>query len=214
MITAHEDCGDLISKYLATVRAGLKGLDEDQQRDILAEIRSHLAERIEQLKQRGSTRPAEDALAAMGSPDQISTQFMDVALVHASSHSSFPWVLLRAASRLAFTGLRGTLVFVAGLIGYLAAIGFTAATFAKLIVPARVGFWMGPNTGVIWGYPATTTGARELAGHSFAYISIALAFLFASGTTLLLKRLLRSWRSGTDAALPGPALTPNSAEPG
>jgi hypothetical protein len=202
MITAHNDSDVLIGKYLATVGAGLKGLDEDQQRDILAEIRSHLAERIEQLKQLGSTRPAEDALAAMGSPDQISTQFMEVALVHASSHSSFPWVLLRAASRLAVTGLRGTLVFVAGLIGYLAALGFTAATFAKLFLPARVGFWVGPHTSVIWGYPATTTGARELAGGSFAYISIALAFLFASGTTLLLKRLLRSWRSTTETSFP------------
>jgi hypothetical protein len=31
-----------------------------------------------------------------------------------------------------------------------------------------------------------------LAGQSFIYISIALAFLFASGTTLLLRQLLRS----------------------
>jgi uncharacterized membrane protein len=192
MITGREDSGDLIGNYLARVKAGLKRIDQGQQQEILAEIHSHLTDRIEQFKQQGSIRPTEDALAAMGDPDEISVQFAEEDVVRAASRSHFPWVLLRAASRLVFTGLRGALVFTAGLIGYLAGIGFTAAAVAKVIVPARVGFWVGPQTGVIWGYPANTSGAHELAGQSFIYISIALAFLFASGTTLLLRQLLRS----------------------
>jgi uncharacterized membrane protein len=212
MTTAHEGSDDMIGKYLATVRAGLKRLDEGQQGEILAEIRSHLTDRIEQLKQQGSARPTEDALAAMGDPDEISKQFSDAAVVRTSSRSNLPWVLLRAASRLAFTGLRGALVFTAGLIGYGTAISFMAAAVAKQIVPARIGFWVGPHTGVIWGYPGNTLGAHELAGHSFAYISIALAFLCASGTTLLLKQLLRSWRSARETLPPGPGLTAHSAE--
>lgn len=195
MITARVESGDLISNYLARVKAGLKSIDEDQQQEILAEIHSHLIDRIEQFKRRGSIRPTEDALAAMGDPDEISVQFVKEAVVRAASRSHFPWVLLRAASRLVFTGLRGTLVFAAGLIGYVAAIGFMAAAVAKVIIPARVGFWVGPHTGVIWGYPANTSGAHELAGQSFIYISIALAFVFTSGTTLLLRQLLLSSRS-------------------
>jgi uncharacterized membrane protein len=204
MTTVHEDCRDLIDKYLATVRTGLKGLGEGQQAEILAEIRSHLTDRIEQLRQQGSTCPTEDALAAMGDPDEISRQFSETAVVRASSLSNFPWVLLRAASRLALTGLRGARVFAAGLIGYGTAISFMAAAVAKLILPAKVGFWVGPHTGVNWGYPANTSGAHELAGQSFVYISIALAFTFASGTTLLLKRMLRSWRSTRKSFAGGP----------
>jgi uncharacterized membrane protein len=196
MIATHDDCSELIGKYLATVKAGMKGLDENQRREILAEIRSHLTDRIDQLRQQGSTRPTEDALRAMGDANEIAAQFSEAAVVRASAHSNSPWTLLLAASRLASKGLRGALVFTAGLIGYITAIAFTTAAVAKLILPARVGFWVGPFAGVVWGYPADTSGAHELAGQSFAYISIALAFLFASGTTLLLKKVLRSWRSG------------------
>lgn len=213
MTTAHENCGELIDKYLATVGAGLKRLGKDKQGEILAEIRSHLTDRVVQLKQHGSTRPTEDALAAMGDPDEISAQFIEAAVVRSSSHSNFPWVLLRAASRLAFRGLRGALVFAAGLIGYVSAISFMAAAVAKLIAPAKVGFWVGPHTGVVWGYPGNTSGAVELSGHWFAYISIILAFLFASGTTLLLKRMLRAWKSAKKALPPGSRLSPNRAEP-
>jgi uncharacterized membrane protein len=201
MITANDDRSDSIGKYLARVRAGLKGLDEGQQREILAEIHSHLTDRVEQLKQQGSSHAPEDALAAMGNPDEISRQFSEAAVVRASSRSNLPWVLLRAASRLALTGLRGTLVFIAGVIGFGVSIAFMAAAVAKLTAPARVGFWVGPRTGVIWGYPGNSFGAHELAGQSFTYISITLAFLCASGTTLLLKQLLRSWRSHEDLSL-------------
>jgi len=205
MITAREDFGDLISNYLARVKAGLKGIDDGQQQEILAEIRSHLTDRIEQLKQQGSGSPTEDALTAMGDPEELSLQFISAAVVRAA-RSNFPWVLLRAASRLVFTGLRGTLVFLAGLFGYLTAIAFVGVAVAKLIVPARVGFWVGPHT-LVWGYPAHTPGIHEVAGHSFAYISIILAFLFASGTTLLLKQLLRSPRAGKKALPRGSGLS-------
>lgn len=197
MITTHDDCNELIGEYLATVKAGIKGLDENQRQEILAEIRSHLTDRINQMRQQGSPRPTEDALRAMGDANDISAQFSEAVVVRASAHSNSPWVLLRAASRLALTGLRGALVFTAGLIGYAAAIGFMVAAAAKLILPAEVGFWVGPHTGVVWGYPPDTSGAHELAGQSFVYISIAMAFLVASGTTLLLKKMLRSWRSAT-----------------
>jgi uncharacterized membrane protein len=191
MFASGKDSVSLISNYLARIKAGLKGIDKAQQREILAEIRSHLTDRVEQLEMQGSLRSAEDAIEALGDPDELSVEFMRAAAVRAS-YSHFPWVLLRGALRLVFTGLRGTLVFAAGLAGYGAAICFTAAGVAKLMFPARVGFWVGPHGGVIWGYQANASAAHELAGQSFLYISIVLAFLFATGTTLSLKKLLRS----------------------
>jgi uncharacterized membrane protein len=211
MTADDNDHRDLISNYVARVRAGLKGLDEHRQEEIAAEIRSHLTDRIEQLKHEGSLRAAEVAVTAMGEPEEISMLFMETAMVRSSANSNFPWVLLRGAAHLVFTGVRGALLFLAGLVGYGIAICFVAAAGAKLVLPNKVGFWAGPNTGVIWGYPGNTLRAHELAGNWFAYISIALAFLLASGTTLLLKQCLRTWRS--DRALrPGPELSPTSVE--
>ncbi len=194
MTTARKDLGNTLSPYLATVKVGLKGMDEGQQQEILAEIQSHLTDRIEQMTLQGSISPLEEALAAMGDPHQLSEEFVSEQSAVQASRSYFPWVLLRAASHLVLTGVRGAFVFVAGLIGFAATFAFMLAAIAKLIIPARIGFWVGPNTSVVWGYPGTTVGAHELAGPAFAYISIILAFLFGSGTTLLLKHMLRfSW---------------------
>ena len=208
MTSVREDSGNLIENYLARVEAGLKGGDEGQRQEILAEIRSHLMDRIEELRLQGAENPTEVALAAMGDPDALSMQFIAEGVAR-DSRSRFPWVLLRAAARVATTGMRGTLVLLLGVVGYAAAFALIAAAVAKVIDPAGVGFWVGPHTGVIWGYPADTLGAHELAGRSFGYISIILGFFFLSGTTVLLQRLLQSWKSAKKILLPGPRLGPN-----
>jgi len=56
--------------------------------------------------------------------------------------------------------------------------------------PHVFGFWVGPH-GVAWGALANTEGEHELAGRSFIYVSMFLAFGFGCGTTLLLRWLLR-----------------------
>ena len=102
----------------------------------------------------------------MGDPNELAVQFMRTAAVRAS-YSHFPWVLLGGALRLVFTGFRGMLVFAAGLARYGAAVCFIAAGVGKLLFPARVGFWVGPHAGLIWGYQANTSAAHESAGQSF-----------------------------------------------
>ena len=152
MTSVREDSGNLIENYLARVEAGLKGGDEGQRQEILAEIRSHLMDRIEELRLQGAENPTEVALAAMGDPDALSMQFIAEGVAR-DSRSRFPWVLLRAAARVATTGMRGTLVLLLGVVGYAAAFALIAAAVAKVLDPAGVGFWVGPHTGVIWGYP-------------------------------------------------------------
>jgi hypothetical protein len=208
MTSVREDSGNWISNYLTRVEAGLKGGDEGQRQEILAEIRSHLTDRIEELKLQGAENPTEVALAAMGDPDALSMQFIAEGVAR-DSRSRFPWVLLRAAARVATTGMRGTLVLLLGVVGYAAAFALIAAAVAKVLDPAGVGFWVGPHTGVIWGYPSDTADAHELAGRSFGYISIILGFFFLSGTTVLLQRLLQSWKSAKRTLHSTPSLGPN-----
>jgi len=212
MTSVREDSGNLIGNYLARVEAGLKGGDEVERQDILAEIRSHLTDRIEELRLQGAENPTRVALAAIGDPDALSMQFIAEGVAR-DSLSRFPWVLLRAAARIAATGLRGTLVFLLGVVGYAAAFALIAAAVAKILDPAGVGFWVGPHTGVIWGYPANTVGAHELAGRSFGYVSFILGFFFLSGTTVLLQRLLQSWKSAKKIPPSSPRLGPNRAYP-
>jgi hypothetical protein len=192
--------GDPVSAYIRRVSTGLKGMDESQRQEILAEIRSHLEERVQQFASEGSPRPAEAAVEAMGDADNLANQFLGAVQQKRASRSFAPWVLLRAAGRVALTGIKGFLAFLVGVVGYASALGFTLAAVMKPIMPSKVGFWVGPNV-FIWGMPYPGSGAHELAGQYFIPLSVVFAFLFGSGTTLLLRWMIRgSTRSTLDRA--------------
>jgi hypothetical protein len=184
---------DPISEYLKRVSTGLKGLGEVQRQEIVAEIRSHLADRVQQFISQGFPRPVEAALAAMGDADALARQFIQEVHQQKSSRSLAPWTLLRAAARVALTGVHGTAVFMVGLFGYGVGFAFTLAALLKLILPSKAGLWIGPHI-FVWGVPGNTVGAHELAGQYFIPVSLVFAFLFASVTTLALRWLMRTTR--------------------
>ena len=184
-----ETLGDTIEAYLGRVSAGLKGISELQRQEIMAEIRSHLAERVQQFAEEGSLQPENAATAAMGDPDELARQFARTVNEQRASRSFAPWVLLRVAAGIAFTGAKGLLTFLLGLVGYGTALAFTAAAVLKVIMPSKVGFWIGPHV-LVWGVAPMSNG-HELAGQYFIPVSVALAFWFASGTTLVLRWLTR-----------------------
>jgi hypothetical protein len=76
-----------------------------------------------------------------------------------------------------------------GVIGYGFALAGLVAAVLKLFIP-EMGLWIG-SWGVVWGVPADAANSRELLGRHFIDASIALSFVFASTTTLLLRRLTK-----------------------
>jgi len=190
MIAATVNSANPIGKYLTRVQSGLKQFDAATQQEILAEIQGHVSERIEELQKQGSSTPVDDALMALGDPDALARQFSAVSVQQNASRSFLPWVLLRAAARMAIVGTRGFVAFFVGMVGYVTAVAFFIAAFGKLLMPNKFGFWVGPH-GVAWGSLANTNGERELAGASFIYSSLIAAFLIGSATTLLLRWLVR-----------------------
>lgn len=133
--TAFED-------YMNRVWEGLSGMGTSDRQDTIAEIRSHLNERIEQLRLQGSPRSVEEALAALGDPTELAHHMVSASLQRDESRSYLPWVLLRAARRIAFTGAKGLLVFVIAVVGYGAALAFLAVALLKSLVP-ELGLWVG-----------------------------------------------------------------------
>ena len=181
--TAFED-------YMNRVWEGLSGMETSERQDTIAEIRSHLNERIEQLRLQGSLHSVEEALAALGDPTELAHHMVSASLQRDESRSYLPWVLLRAARRIASTGAKGLLVFVIAVVGYSAALAFLAAGLLKPLVP-ELGFWVGSG-GIIWGMKSPGATGHELLGEYFVYASIALSFVCGSVCTLVLQRLLRS----------------------
>ena len=97
---------EAIGAYLNRVAAGLKGMSESQREEILVEIRSHLAERVQQFGGQGVAQPEHAAIAAMGDADELARQFARTVSEQKAIRSFAPWVLLRAAGSIAFTGVK------------------------------------------------------------------------------------------------------------
>jgi len=168
------------------------GVNAAERSEILAELKSHLIDRIAEFQAQGSRDPLGEALVALGNPIEIVSEFAATANLHAASRSFFPARLLTAAWSMARKFGYGLRLFIFGLVGYTLSLGGLIAAVMKVIFPNRTGFWVG-DFGFVWGIPPNTAFAHELAGKWFIPISAWLAIFFAVGTTLLLRHQLRSF---------------------
>jgi hypothetical protein len=175
--------------YLRQVEVQLEKnrIDAAARREIISELKSHLIDRIADFQAAGSPDPLGQALVALGNPTEIATEFAATATLRRASRSFFPTVLLLAAWSLGRTFGHSLRLFAIGLVGYAVSIGGLVAMVAKLIVPEKVGFWIGDH-GLVWGIPPEGAVARELAGNWFIPLSAWLAIVAAVGTTLLLRK--------------------------
>ena len=183
-----------MDEYLQRMEEQLRteGVNTAERSEMLAELKSHLIDRIAEFQAEGSPDPVGQALAALGNPIEIASEFAATVNLRAASRSFFPARLLSAAWSMTRKFGYGLRLFVFGLIGYALSLGASAAAVMKVILPKQVGFWVG-DFGVIWGMPPDTAFGHELAGKWFIPISAWLAILFAVGTTLLLRRQVRSF---------------------
>lgn len=179
-----------IQEYLKKIAAGLKGIDDAQKHEILAEITSHLSERIAELRAHGEPHPTEQAISSLGDPAELASQFVAEARTSRGIHSYAPWTLLRRAARAARSGTRGFLIFLIALFGYGFAVAGLIAAAMKPFVPG-MGLWVW-RFGMVWGVPPDWAAKHELLGPYFIPASILLSFVFGSSTTLLLRRLTKN----------------------
>jgi len=179
-----------IEEYLKKISAGLKGIDDAQKHEILAEITSHLSERIAELRAHGEPHPTEQAISSLGDPAELASQFVTEARTAHGIHSYAPWRSLRRAARAARSGTSGFFIFLIALFGYGFGVAGLIAAAMKLFVPG-MGLWVW-RFGMVWGVPPGGAAKHELLGPNFIPASILLSFVFASGTTLLLRRVTKN----------------------
>jgi len=178
----------LIRQYLVKVSAGLKQIGELQKKEILAEIDSHLRERIEELRAGGDPHPVERAISGLGEAAALASEFVVEAQTKSGIHGYAPWTLLRKAARLARTGTKGLFIFLIGLFGYGFTIAGLVAAVLKPFIP-QMGLWVG-SWGFVWGVKPDGAPGHELLGRYFIQASVALSFVFGSTTTLVLRRVI------------------------
>lgn len=127
-----------LDTYLAQVGRLLHGLPDAEARETIAELRSHLLDKLN-----GDLTPArvEAAIAVLGSPREVARLNVTERVVgHVESDRS-PVSVLRAVGRLASLSLYGFFAFLVSLVGYALAAGFLITAAAKPFLPKRAGLW-------------------------------------------------------------------------
>jgi uncharacterized membrane protein len=176
------DPAQKIEQYLKQVRSGLRHLPEPQVADILQELRSHILERA-QSSGTLSDAATDAALQALGKPQEVAALYVAENVMARAESSRTPWMVLRGVFHWATLSLKGFLVLLICLIGYLFGAAFFIAALAKPFNPHAVGLWLiGPNSfQLALGMTDSARHGRELLG----WFLVPLGFSLGGGTILL-----------------------------
>jgi hypothetical protein len=166
--------------YLRRLALALRPLPEAERRSVVAEIESHINERV------ASGTALEAALAGLGWPELLARSYLeDYEMARALSRSS-PGLLLATMLGRATSSVMALAAGFAGLTLYALALAFLALAILKPVAPAYVGLWTGPRLFALGAF-ASAPGRDEMLG----YALIPLALAAALGCYLLAQIVMR-----------------------
>lgn len=158
-----------IEAYLMDVRRRLRGLGEEQTREIVAELRSHIVERAggnEAVKPDG----VDAALGALGSAEDLASQYVTDALLARVEVSRSPFRLVGTLFGWASVSIAGFFVTIMSIVGYVLGVVFILVALLKPLHPADAGLWaFHDSTGdlelsVRMGFGTPPSNGHELLG--------------------------------------------------
>ena len=172
--------GDPLDRYLHRLEHALASLPPEERRDIVAETRSHVLDRM-------AARPGarlQDVLAELGDPATYARRF--------TGEGDEPGPL-RVITALALRGMTAFLALNALVAAYGVGLLLLVIAGGKLMYPDRVGLWVDREEGsALFGFPEDPAGT-EVLGWWLVVIGLLGAAGIYSGTTALLRRVLL-WR--------------------
>lgn len=175
-----------IEQYLYAFRSALRTIPEPQQDEIVREITAHIRDAE---AEPGATVSA--VLARLGPPKALARQYSEGALLQTARRSLSPWLLLRAALRLASKGVLGILVFCSAVAGYLTGAGMILSALAKPFFPAAIGMWRPTPYSLAAGMVATTVQpTHEVLGWWYIPLAIGIGVVLILLTTLIVRGCL------------------------
>jgi len=185
-MTTAENAQQKIDGYLNRLRAGLRGLRPEEIREIVEELRSHI---LDKASADGSVAAGVDAaLAALGSPEELASNYVTDAMLARAEVSRSPVGILKSLSRWASLSIAGFFVLLVSIIGYGTGISFFLVALLKPFHPDTAGLWVWRNSGDITysvrlGFATPPAGATELLGWWIVPIGFSLGFGLVMLTT-------------------------------
>lgn len=167
MATSADDT-QRIDAYLKALRARLRGMNAEAVREITDELRGHIAERVSTSGKTPTT--IEAVLAALGSPEELASQYMTDELLARAEVSRSPFRILESLFRWATLSVAGFLVLLGSLAGYGLGVVLLLCALLKPFHPHTAGLWLIPDTpndlavSLRLGFGSAPTSGREVLG--------------------------------------------------
>jgi hypothetical protein len=164
-----------LDTYLDQVRRNLKGLPKSETDEIIAELRSHVLDRVA-----GQPTPnqVEAAIAALGSPREVARVNLTERVGAEIEEDRSPLTVLRGIGRLAGLSIYGAFAGLVSFTGYVLSAGFLITAISKTLGRDRAGLWRWPRETGGYGYVLGVTdhpNGQELLGWWIVPISIVVA---------------------------------------
>jgi Protein of unknown function (DUF1700) len=184
------DTQQRIEAYLSRLRARLRGMNGENTREIVEELRAHI---IDKAAASGDVTASgvEAALAALGSPEELASQYMTDDLLARVEVSRSPLSILRSLFRWASLSVVGFFVLLGSMVGYVLGSSLILCALLKPFHPRSAGLWASrDSTGdlllSIWlGFGSAPASGRDVLG----WWIVPIGLLVGSGLVIATTRI-------------------------
>jgi uncharacterized membrane protein len=168
-MTMSGDTQQKIEAYLGRLRQRLRGMNDEDAREIIEELRSHI---MDKAAADGEITAAgvDAALAALGNPEELASQYTTDNLLARAEVSRSPLRILESLFRWASLSVAGFFVLLGSTLGYFFGAVFILVAVLKLFHPHTAGLWIFPSASgdlemsFRLGFGSVPPGGRDLLG--------------------------------------------------
>jgi len=185
-MTIPGDSQQRIEAYLGRLRGRLRGMKDDEVREIVEELRSHI---MDKLVAGGETTAAavDAALGALGTPEELASQYVTDSLLARAEVSRSPLQILKGLFRWASLSVAGFLVLFGAVLGYFFGAVFILVALLKPFHPHSAGLWMLPapsgdfELSFRLGFGSAPPGGRDVLG----WWTVPIGWMVGCGLVML-----------------------------
>lgn len=164
MTTEEEQAQKKIEAYLRALRSFLRGMSGESSREIIDELRSHIADKA---SLGGITASKVDAaLDALGSPADLASLYTTDELLMQAEVSRSPLKIIDGLARWASLSIGGFLVLISSVFGYFVGFALVLCAVLKPFHSSAAGLWRlaDGELSLRMGFGSVPLAGRELLG--------------------------------------------------
>jgi|SRR5208282_1166955 len=168
-MTMSSDAQQKMEVYLGKLRRRLRDMNDEDAREIIEELRSHITDKA---TSDGEITAAglDAALAALGGPEELASQYMTDDLLARAEVSRSPVRVLESLFRWASLSVAGFFILIGAVIGYFFGAVLILVAALKPFHPHTGGLWIFPNASGDFemsfriGFGSVPAGGRDVLG--------------------------------------------------